>query len=297
MMKILIVENEIYLAGSMATKLADLGHECEIAKSAKEAFKDEEFDVVLLSTTLPGQDFYPIIEKFKSSIIILLIAYISNDTVLKPIQAGADDYIQKPFMIEELVRKMNHFEEHRRLQGMLRNYESYVDYSLRNLKIDEFEPKKVKFPLLIRTSKIAYADKFVHNYMKMTKIPFIFLPATKLAQIEKILRQNHDDYVYISSFQLLKQDERDKILSLVYKRKVIISTSDFEQKVSFETLDISNGENLFSIDEIVTIDDYIKYIITNYQDRFPDTELSKKLGISRKSLWEKRKKYDILKKK
>ena len=109
-MKILIVENEIYLAGSMASKLADFGYDCEIAKSVKEALKFENFDVVLLSTTLPGQDFYPVIEKFKSSIIILLIAYINSDTVLKPIQAGAVDYIQKPFMIEELVRKIKHFE-------------------------------------------------------------------------------------------------------------------------------------------------------------------------------------------
>ena len=34
-----------------------------------------------------------------------------------------------------------------------------------------------------------------------------------------------------------------------------------------------------------------------YQAKYPDTELSKKLGISRKSLWEKRKKYDVAKKK
>ena len=38
-MKILIVENEIYLAGSMASKLADFGYDCEIAKSVKEALK------------------------------------------------------------------------------------------------------------------------------------------------------------------------------------------------------------------------------------------------------------------
>ena len=38
-------------------------------------------------------------------------------------------------------------------------------------------------------------------------------------------------------------------------------------------------------------------ITFHYQDKYPDTELSKKLGISRKSLWEKRKKYDIVKKK
>ncbi|ELZ2554179.1 hypothetical protein TX752_000401, partial [Campylobacter coli] len=49
--------------------------------------------------------------------------------------------------------------------------------------------------------------------------------------------------------------------------------------------------------QILTIDEYVKYIILNYQNVFPDTDLSKKLGISRKSLWEKRKKYEISKKK
>ncbi|EAI2944688.1 hypothetical protein IEC40_001809, partial [Campylobacter jejuni] len=48
---------------------------------------------------------------------------------------------------------------------------------------------------------------------------------------------------------------------------------------------------------ILTIDEYVKYVIINYQNIFPDTDLSKKLGISRKSLWEKRKKYEISKKK
>ena len=32
---------------------------------------------------------------------------------------------------------------------------------------------------------------------------------------------------------------------------------------------------------------------TNFQDKYPDTELSRRLGISRKSLWEKRKKFGI----
>ena len=62
-------------------------------------------------------------------------------------------------------------------------------------------------------------------------------------------------------------------------------------------LELSIRDKNFDIGEIVTIDEYIKYIIVNYQDKFPDTELSKKLGISRKSLWEKRKKYDVSKKK
>ena len=296
-MKILIVENEIYLAGSMASKLADFGYECEIAKSVKEALKFEDFDVVLLSTTLPGQDFYPVIEKFKSSIIILLIAYINSDTVLKPIQAGAVDYIQKPFMIEELVRKIRHFEEFRNFKNEIRNYENYVNYSLKGFENQSFEAKKVKFPLLLKSSKSGYSDKFIFSYVKANKIPFLFLGKACLSELEKTLAKNSEKLVYITNLEDLKQEEKEKILELCKKKKVAISTSDFTQKAPFDELELSLASKDFSINEIVTIDEYVKYIIVNYQDKFSDTELSKKLGISRKSLWEKRKKYDVSKKK
>ena len=297
-MKILIVENEIYLAGSVASKLSSLGHECEIAKSAKEAMRDENFDVVLLSTTLPGQDFYPVIERHKSSIIILLIAYISNDTVSKPIAAGADDYVQKPFMFEELVRKIDHFAEHGRLKKLLQSYEKYADWTLRNFNVEAFDPKKIKLPLLIRTPKILYADKFVRLFMKTARIPFELALDANFSKIEKILANSTSErYVYVPNFQFLKADERDKILTLSAKKKLIIATTDMSQIAPFETLDIPGEQGAFSVDEIITIDEYIKCVIANYQERFPDTELSKKLGISRKSLWEKRKKYDIVKKK
>ena len=296
-MKILIVENEIYLAGSMASKLADFGYECEIAKSVKEALKFENFDVVLLSTTLPGQDFYPVIEKFKSSIIILLIAYINSDTVLKPIQAGAVDYIQKPFMIEELVRKIRHFEEFRGFKNEIKNYENYINFTLKDYEIPCFEAKKIKFPLLLKSSKNGYSDKFIFNYVKGGNLPFLFLGKACFNELEKALAQSGDELIYITNLEELKDDEKEKILELCKKKKVAIQTSDFAQSAPFEELELSIRDKNFDIGEIVTIDEYIKYIIVNYQDKFPDTELSKKLGISRKSLWEKRKKYDVSKKK
>ena len=43
----------------------------------------------------------------------------------------------------------------------------------------------------------------------------------------------------------------------------------------------------------MTINDYVKLMVVSFQTKYPDTELSKKLGISRKSLWEKRKKFGI----
>jgi DNA-binding NtrC family response regulator len=62
-------------------------------------------------------------------------------------------------------------------------------------------------------------------------------------------------------------------------------------------IEIESESHLFDQGEILPIEEYVKYIMIHFQNRFPDTELSKKLGISRKSLWEKRKKYGIVKKK
>ena len=71
--------------------------------------------------------------------------------------------------------------------------------------------------------------------------------------------------------------------------------------------DVSEFKNVFEInikeiterfqDDVLSVDEYIKTMILKFEDRYPDTELSKRLGMSRKSLWEKRKKYGITKKK
>ncbi len=50
-------------------------------------------------------------------------------------------------------------------------------------------------------------------------------------------------------------------------------------------------------EDILSVDEYVKTTILKFEDKYPDTELSKKLGMSRKSLWERRKKYGIAKKK
>ncbi|MCR4941193.1 MAG: response regulator [Campylobacter sp.] len=296
-MRILIVEHEIYLAGSIASKLSDLGHECEISSSVKEALKGENYDVVLLSTTMNGQDFYPVIEKFKYSIIILLIAYISSDTVLYPLQAGANDYIQKPFMIEELIRKINHFEKYRQTKYSLKFQQSYIENFLKNFSIGEQDFKRFKLPLLLRVPKQGYADKFVFEYTRQNDIACTLIFANSLDQVKAELKAAKTDLIYISSIHNLSEVEREVLFETCRKKHIILSTNNFEQHSPFESVNIAQGEKAFSIDEIATIDEYIKHVISTYQDRLPDTELSKRLGISRKSLWEKRKKYEIAKKK
>jgi len=296
-MKILIVENEIYLAQSIASKLTEIGYTCEIAASIKDAIKDERYDAVLLSTNISGQNFYPVIEKHKSSIIILMISYISNDTVSNPIKAGANDYIQKPFMIEELMRKLQHLN---RYNALKRENETYKEYVNNLFESSDLEPinTKIKLPVLLKTNFQKHADAIVFHYSVEKKEPFTFISLTSENSIEKIVKTPYNELIYLVDLQNIKKSEKTKVLNLVEDRRVIISTTDInESQEIIKEIEISTDSKVFDRGDILSIDDYVKYIIVNFQNKFPDTELSKKLGISRKSLWEKRKKYGITKKK
>lgn len=296
-MKVLIVENEIYLAQSIATKLSDIGYLCEIHSNLSLNFNANFYDIVLLSTSLESSFVYKIIERFKDSIIILLIAYISNDTVSNPIEAGASDYIQKPFMIEELIRKIKHFENFRLYKNQAEVYGAYIDNQLQALKLPAYDVRKLKFPLMLRTLNSVYADKFVFELSKELNVFYKHITLNTTMNYEKIIRENLNSNLYISNIQILKENEKEKLFALIEKKNFILASNDLNQNSPFETLNIATNEKSFNSNEILSINDYIKLIINNYQAMFSDTELSKKLGISRKSLWEKRKKYGINKKK
>lgn len=295
-MKILIVENEIYLAQSIASKLMEIGHLCEISTSIKDALKDEKYDAVLLSTNISGQNFYPVIEKHRNSIIILMISYISNDTVTNPIKAGASDYIQKPFMIEELIRKLQHLNEYKKLKKENETYKEYVTNLFASANLEPID-KKMKFPILIKTNFQKHADALVFHYAQTYNETFTFISLLNATAFEKITRASSDELLYIVDIQNLKRSDKLKAYTVLEGKRAIICSTDPNEESTFSTIEINTESKVLDQGEILSIDEYVKYIIGNFQNKFPDTELSKKLGISRKSLWEKRKKYGINKKK
>lgn len=296
-MKIMIVENEIYLAQSIAAKLAEIGHTCEVAATIKDAIKDEHFDAVLLSTNINGQDFYPVIEHYKDSIIILLVSYISNDTVSNPLKAGAKDYILKPFMMEELIRKINHFKEFETLKKENDAFKKYLQFSLKGINVENINTK-TNLPLMIKTNYQKYADFYAFEFSRLYGEPFKFYTLSESGVLNKIKSEKNSQLLYITDFQTLKKSEKKSFFEIIENKFALISTTDStEEEIPLNIIEIKSDNKIFDRNDILSIDDYVKYIILNYQSKFPDTALAKKLGISRKSLWEKRKKYEIFKKK
>jgi response regulator of citrate/malate metabolism len=295
-MKILIIENEVYLAQSIATKLGDLGHTCEMCTSTRDAIRSSNYDIVLLSTNINGQDFIPVIETFKNSIVILMVSYISNDTVSKPLAAGAKDYILKPFMIEELVRKINHYQDYEKLKRRNVAYEKYLKHTFLNAKHEQ-DIDKVELPLFISSSFQKYADAFAFEYAQKKDIPMHFLTLSDSKSLNEISSLPQNSLIYVIDYQLLKKGDKKTFCELIAGKQAIIASSDKVEDIDIPVVEIKNESNIFDKGEILPLEDYVKFIVLSYQDKYPDTELSKKLGISRKSLWEKRKKYDIIKKK
>jgi len=293
-MKIIIIENELYLAQSIASKLNENGFNTEIFSSIKGAMKSNG-DVYLLSTNMPGQNITPLIKAFKDKIIILMVNYINNDTVSQPLKLGAKDYIVKPFMIEELLRKIEHYQEYQHLKKRTELYEEYMTNLLKDIAIDDCTDK-ISIPLVIQTNYQRLIDKIVFEYAKNTNKLLTFVPLTEKTWKDKILNSSSSSLLYITEIHALKKTDKEKLFELIKSYDFILcSTSELE--CEFETITLNTDSKLYDQNEILTIDDYVKFIVNSFQYKFPDTELSKKLGISRKSLWEKRKKYELFKKK
>ncbi|MCB4743346.1 MAG: response regulator [Sulfurovum sp.] len=293
-MKIIIVENELYLAQSIASKLGENGFETEIYSSTKEAMQSSG-DVYLLSTNLPGQSTTPLITQFKEKIIILMVSYINNDTVGEPLKLGAKDYIVKPFMIEELLRKIEHYQEYQELKKYTHLYQEYMENLLQDIETD-FDVNTLSTPLVIRTNYQRLVDKIVFEYTHKNNRLLTFIPLEKKVWKEKLESIDINSLLYITEIHTLKKADRDFLLNALKGRDFILS-STIDLECDYSTIILNTESKLYDQNEILTIDDYVKFIINSFQYKFPDTELSKKLGISRKSLWEKRKKYGLFKKK
>lgn len=295
-MKVLIIENEIYLAQSISIKLSDAGYNCEIISSFDEYNQEKYYDIVLLSTNT--SNFLKAVSKFQHSIIILLISYISTDTVSNPLKLGASDYIQKPFMIEELLRKIKHYQNFRKLSILNKAYQSYIKSRLETIKIPEYNYKKLKLPLILKSNKQSSADAFVFNYVNECDITLSYIDLTTANSVEKVMKlPTENNLLFLSNFQILKQSDQEKLLEFMENKAVILHTNSNTEHLNIHCINLNDNEKNINGNEILTIDEYVKYIILTYQNIFPDTDLSKKLGISRKSLWEKRKRYEISKKK
>jgi len=294
-MNILILEDEIYLAQKVASRLQEEGYTTTHHVNYKEIDKTQKYDTILLSTNVQVGDTQEIIKKYKNSIILLLVSYLNDATVTKPIKAGAFDYVLKPFMMDELIRKIKHYVQFKTLLNENKCYENYANFIFSNTVIDENLEIPDEFPFLIETNDKQIADKIVQQTANALKKEIVYISLEKEPKIDPLIYKNK--IIYISDFHILKNTAKEFLIKSLNGFDVIYSSLDVQESFPHKKIIIKNENKISNSDSILTINDYVKSMVLKFQSKYPDTELSKKLGISRKSLWEKRKKFGIEKNK
>lgn len=296
-MNILIIENEIYLAQKVVSRLLDDGHSCDYIESPNIDNLTKDYDIVLLSTSLPAALCKNIIKKYhEKAIILLLVSYISDETVTNPIKDGAKDYIMKPFIMDELVRKIYHYKECRSMKRELQTLREYIDFMMADVdSSDVLLPPS--FPSLIESNSQKCADKLVFELSRKLDKPICFISLGSTSWQKQLNTIDKKAIIYLTDYHSLKRSAKENLNKLIEDKDCVISSLETEDDFPYRKVEFNDGNLLMSNTNIMTINDYVKLMVLSYQSKYPDTELSKKLGISRKSLWEKRKKLGIEKKK
>lgn len=289
MTNVLILEDDIYLSQKVSSKLQDDGYHVSHHASILEVDSSKVYDTVLLSTNIPVGDTIEIIKKYLGSTIILLVSYVSDATVTRPLKAGASDYVLKPFSIDELLRKIRHYEDFKRLQLQNKALEDYMNFLFQSTTQSLNLP--TKFPYLIETNDQKEADKIVFELSRKMKKGIEFVSLVKEFKFD--FSNCKDKLIYIYDFHNIKNSSKDLLLKNIKDLDVILCSLDSVEHFPYEKATIKKEIRATQNDTILTINEYVKMMVLNFQNNYPDTELSKKLGISRKSLWEKRKKFGI----
>jgi DNA-binding response OmpR family regulator len=112
--RILVIEDEVKLATHLSRALETEGHEARVVHDGKVALvegRDGDYDLLVLDVELPRMDGFEILKQLRSAgvatRILMLTARSENPDKIAGLTGGADDYLTKPFAMNELLARVN----------------------------------------------------------------------------------------------------------------------------------------------------------------------------------------------
>ena len=114
MAKIILVEDEINIASFIERGLREFGHEVSVVYDGNagwELLQNESIDLLIVDLIMPGMNGLELCRMYRQrfgyhSPVVMLTALGTTDDIVKGLDAGADDYLVKPFSFQELEARI-----------------------------------------------------------------------------------------------------------------------------------------------------------------------------------------------
>jgi two-component system, OmpR family, copper resistance phosphate regulon response regulator CusR len=152
-MRILIVEDEVKVAEVLKRGLSEEGYETSLASDGNTGLRlatEQQFDLIILDINLPGMNGLDVCrrlrEKDEVTPVLMLTALSMSDDIVTGLDAGADDYLGKPFRFNELFARIKALTRRRKLfkdSSDRTKSEPRTAFTLADLTID-FDAREVK---------------------------------------------------------------------------------------------------------------------------------------------------------
>jgi two-component system OmpR family response regulator len=111
-MRVLLVEDEVDLLDSLALALREAGYAVDTAEDGEEGLykaQSWDYDLVVLDVMLPGLDGWEVLRRLREGKRTPVLMLTARDTVadrVRGLDTGADDYLTKPFDLDELLARV-----------------------------------------------------------------------------------------------------------------------------------------------------------------------------------------------
>ena len=225
MKKILLVEDEIKIANAIKRGLKYEGFEVSIAPDGEEGLelgKTLDFDCIILDRMLPLKEGVKVCKELRKSNIktpiIMLTAKSGVNDKVEGLDAGADDYLAKPFSLDELLA---------RIRAVLRRGSSLVNDELKvgdlTLNTSTFEVKRSG--ILINLSKKEY-----------DLLEYFMINANKTISKEKLINHvwDYDSDILLNTVEVYIGYLRNKIDKPFKDKNMLQTVRGFGYKLEGE---------------------------------------------------------------
>jgi two-component system KDP operon response regulator KdpE len=179
---ILVVDDELSIIKLLRANLEDCGYRVLAAMDGAEAvhtFEKEQFDLVILDITMPKMDGFEVCRRLRewSQVpIIMLSAQADEADKVKCLNLGADDYLTKPFGLNELKARINAILRRNKAAGSSPTMSLFkcdninINFAERRVKVNDREVKLTATEYNLLRELVLNANKTLSHSMLLNRV-------------------------------------------------------------------------------------------------------------------------------